>query len=127
MVLQLMKLAIEASTATTIDPESEKYFYVTEAQVEPGTSLDIDVADFFDNTGTAVVELPELITDNSYYNVSVNGVLQMQGLTTYTPGATGVGSLEIDVPADSEAIIVGTPVVLEVVVFDPTSTTEITT
>ncbi|MBM7542074.1 DUF4183 domain-containing protein [Amphibacillus cookii] len=127
MVLQLMKLAIEASTTTAIDPESEKYFYVTEAEVTPGTSLDIDAADFFDNTGTAVVELPELITDNSYYNVSVNGVLQMQGLTTYTPGATGVGSLEIDVPADSDAIIVGTPVVLEILAFDPTSTTEVIT
>ncbi|MFO6393188.1 DUF4183 domain-containing protein, partial [Pseudomonas aeruginosa] len=27
--------------------------------------------------------------NNSYYNVYINGIMQMGGLTTYTPGGAG--------------------------------------
>lgn len=61
------------------------------------------------------------------YNVYINGVLQMAGLSTYTPGATGVGSLAITVPAGS-SVLTGSPIVLEVVkTLDPDSTTDVQT
>ncbi|MNY76527.1 hypothetical protein D3C86_2161410 [compost metagenome] len=61
------------------------------------------------------------------FNVYINGVLQMQDISDYTPGATGVGSLVITVPAGVESIPTGSPVVLEVVNFVPTSDTTVTT
>lgn len=122
-----MKLFVSASTDTEVTPAVEKFFYVTAADTEPESTLTIDAADFFDDLGAEVVELPVLVDNNSYYHVYINGVLQMQDISTYTPGATGVGSLSIDVPAGPDSILTGTPIVLEIVNFDTTSTTDITT
>lgn len=127
MALQLMKLQITASSTVSVDPTPEKFFYVTTGETAAGTTLSIDTADFFDDSGAAATDLPTLATDNSYYNVYINGVLQMGGLSTYTPGATTVGSLDIDVPAGGDPIITGSPVVLEVVNYTPTSNTDIAT
>ncbi|MBP2078723.1 DUF4183 domain-containing protein [Oceanobacillus polygoni] len=127
MALQLMKLFVSASTDTEVTPTVEKFFYVAVADTEPGDTLTIDAADFFDDLGAEVVELPELAENNSYYHLYINGVLQMQDISTYTPGATGVGSLSIEVPAGPDSILAGTPIVLEVVNFDTSSTTDITT
>lgn len=127
MALQLMKIHVAASTTTTVVPTPEKFFYVTTAETEPNSTLSIDAADFFDNTGTEVTELPVLATDNSYFNVYVNGALQMGGLTTYTPGITAVGSLAIDVPDGGDSILTDSPIVLEVVNYAPISTTDVET
>mgnify|MGYP005751526899 FL=1 len=127
MALQLMKLLVTASTTTTINPTQEKYFYVTTAETAAGSTLTIDTTDFFDDAGAEVTDLPELATDNGYYNLFINGVLQMSNISTYTPGETTVGSLEIDVPVGGDPILEGTPIVLEVVYYLPTSTTQVTT
>lgn len=127
MALQLMKIAVSGSTTTTTDPDDSRFFYVTTAPTTAGNTLTIDAADFFDDAGIAVTTLPTLATNNSYVNVYVNGVLQMEGISTYTPGATGVGSLAIAVPVGAGTILTGTPVVLELVQFTPTSTTIVTT
>lgn len=108
MPLQIMKLAIATATTTG------------------AATLTIDAADFFGDTGGAATALPALATDNIYYNVYINGVLQMAGLSTYTPGATGVGSLAITVPAGS-SVLTGSPIVLEVVNFAPDSDTDVQT
>jgi len=121
--LQLMKLVVTASTTTNVVPQDQRFFYVTTAETAPGSTLTIDAADFFQDDGSAVTELPALSADNSYYNVYVNGVLQMGGLSTYTPGATTVGSLSINVPAGGDSILADTPIVLEVVNYSPQSTT----
>ena len=126
MALQLMKLAIAATTTIATDPTLLKFFYVTTGETAGGTTLTIDAADFFDDSGAAATELPVLATDNSMFNVYINGVLQMQDISTYVPGATTVGSLEIAVPAGVDTIIADSPVVLEIVNFAPTSTTEVT-
>ncbi|MEK4381744.1 DUF4183 domain-containing protein [Aeribacillus sp. FSL K6-2848] len=123
MPLQLMKLVVTASTTTNVVPQDQRFFYVTTAETAPGSMLTIDAADFFQDDGSAVTELPALSADNSYYNVYVNGVLQMGGLSTYTPGATTVGSLSINVPAGGDSILADTPIVLEVVNYSPQSTT----
>lgn len=127
MALQLMKLLVTANTTTTTVPTSNKFFYVTTTETAAGATLSIDAADFFDNTGTAVTELPTLAVDNSYFSVYVNGVLQMEGISTYTPGATGVGSLDIEVPAGGDPILTDSPIVLEVVEYAPNSSTVVTT
>src|SRR5690606_15661101 len=126
MALQLMKLAIDATTTIATAPTLVKFFYVTPSDVAGGTTLTIDAADFFDDSGASATELPVLATDNSMFNVYINGVLQMQDISTYVPGATTVGSLEIAVPAGVDTIIADSPVVLEIVNFAPTSTTEVT-
>ncbi|PNK22065.1 hypothetical protein CBR56_29990 [Bacillus thuringiensis] len=60
---------------------------------------------------------------NSYVNVYVNGVLQMDGIYTYTAGSTGVGSLVINVPAGGTPILAGTPIIIEVITIDSDGTT----
>ncbi|GEL77979.1 DUF4183 domain-containing protein [Tenuibacillus multivorans] len=127
MPLELMKLNVAASTVTTVGPTVEKFFYVTDTETAAGSTLSIDTADFFGDDGAAVTELPALATDNSYFKIYINGVAQMQGLSTYTPGATAVGSLNVDVPADGDPILVNTAIVLEVVNYSPTSTTNVIT
>jgi hypothetical protein len=123
LALQLMKLVVTASTTTNVVPQDQRFFYVTTAETAPGSTLTIDAASFFQDDGSAVTELPALAANNSYYNVYVNGVLQMGGLSTYTPGATTVGSLAINVPAGGDPILADTPIVLEVVNYSPQSTT----
>jgi hypothetical protein len=127
MALELMKLLVTATTTTGVGPTPEKFFHVTTAETAAGATLSIDTADFFDDAGATATDLPALATDNSYFNVYINGVLQMEGNSTYTPGATTVGSLAFDVPAGGDPIPASTPVVLEVVNYSPTSTTTVTT
>ena len=126
MPLQIMKLAIAATTTVTASPTVSRFFYAATATTTGAATLTIDAADFFGDTGGAATALPALATDNSYYNVYINGVLQMDGLSIYTPGATGVGSLAITVPAGS-SILTGSPIVLEVVNFAPDSDTDVQT
>mgnify|MGYP001954003472 CR=1 FL=1 len=127
MALQLMKLLVMATTTTETGPSPEKFFYVTTGETAAGATLTIDTADFFDDAGAAVTDLPALATNNSMFNVYINGVLQMQGISTYTPGATTVGSLTINVPAGGDPIPTNSPIVLEIVNFAPSSTTTVTT
>lgn len=127
MALQLMKLLISATTTTEVTPSATKFFNVTSGETAAGATLSIDAADFFQDDGTAVTTLPTLSSNNSYFNVYINGVLQMEGISTYTPGATGVGSLDIDVPAGGDPILSGTGIVLEVINYSPTSSTTVST
>ena len=129
MALRIVKLFVAASTTTTTTtvPTVERFFHEVTSQVTAGNSLTIAVGDFDSDSGDPATSLPTLATDNSYINVFINGVLVMNDLLTYTPGAAG--SLEITVPAGSEPIEATTPVILEVVNFAPTSTstTDVTT
>jgi hypothetical protein len=127
MALQLIKLFVSASTSTNAVPTDTRFFYITTAQTAAGATLTIDAADFLQDDGSSATTLPTLATNNSYYNVYINGVLQMEDISTYTPGATGVGSLAINVPAGGDPIPAGTPIVLEIVQFAPSSTTTVTT
>lgn len=126
MALQIMKILASATTVTTVSPVNTKLFYVTTAQTDGGGTLTINAADFFLDDGSAATTLPALESNNSYYQVYINGLLQMEGLLTYTPGATGVGSVAVDVPI-GESILTGTPVIVEVVNFTPASSTTVTT
>ncbi len=126
MALQLMKILVDATAPIETHPTSSRFFYITTLTTTGGATLDIDATSFLDDTGAAVTSLPTLPTNNSYFNVFINGVLQMNGISTYTPGATGVGSLEIAVPVDG-SILTGTPIVLEIVSFASTSAITVST
>ncbi|WP_019152680.1 DUF4183 domain-containing protein [Robertmurraya massiliosenegalensis] len=126
MPLQIMKLAITADSTIGTFPTVERFFNEAEAQVVGEGTLTIAVDDFWTDTGADATTLPELVADNSYINVYVNGVLQMDDLIAYTPGGTGVGQLVISVPADS-TIEASSPIVLVVTNFAPTSDTTIIT
>lgn len=127
MALQLMKVSFNGIIDTDVNPDSAKFFYVTTAETAAGSTLSIDAASFFQDDGTNATTLPDLIANNSYFTVEINGVEQMQGLSTYTPGATGTGSLAIQVPAGGDSIPAGQPVTLQIVNFQSTSTGTFTT
>lgn len=128
LALQLMKIHVLLDSVTTsLNPNVTSFFHVTAADVEPTNTLTIETNQFFSDDGLEATELPELTEDNSYYQVYVNGVLQMTELSTYTPGAVGVGSLTISVTEDSTTLLEGTPIVLKVVNFEPASEGEIET
>jgi hypothetical protein len=125
MALQIMKIFVGVTTTTVTDPADTRFFYVTLADIPAGTQLSIDATDFLMDDGNNATALPDLEANNSYYNVYINGVLQMEGLSTYTAGAAG--SLVVDVPAGGPDIPAGTPVVLEVMNFAPSSTSTVET
>jgi len=127
MALQLMKIQVLATGDIDVNPTTQRFFYVTDAPTPIGDTLTIDAAEFFNDLGDPVVELPALAANNSTYNVYINGVLQMANLSTYTPGITAVGSLVIDLPEDQGPILVGTPIVLQIVTFAPSTNIDIET
>ena len=121
-----MKLAITANTTVDTAPTVERFFNEAASTVTGEGTLTIAVDDFWTDTGADAATLPDLATDNSYFNVYVNGVLQLDDLLTYTPGGTGVGQLVITVPAGS-TIEQNSPIVLVITNFSPSSNTTITT
>src|SRR5690625_2202475 len=121
MALQLMKIVVAGTIDTDLHPDSEKIFYVTTTDTPARNTLSIDAASFLEDDGLAVTTLPDLATDNSYFTVEINCVVQMQGISTYTPGATGTGSLEITVPPDGGSISANQTVILQIVNFAATS------
>ena len=126
MPLLIMKLAMDATSVTSITPTATRFFTITPGDIPGGSTFTVDTADFFDDAGNPAATLPALNPDNSTINLYINGVLQMTGIYSYTPGATGVGNLLITVPAAS-SILAGSPVVLEITNYTPTSTTDVAT
>lgn len=126
MALEILKLAINASTTVATVPDVKKFFYLVNSTVTGEDTLTIYAKDFMDDTGTVGVTLPELSANNSYLTVYVNGVQVMQDLLTYNPGEDEDGLLTIAVPEESE-IIQNSPVVLVVTNFAPTAQTTIET
>lgn len=126
MPLKIMKLAIEATSLISVNPLITRLFYEVPAALEGPTELTIDPASFWTDTGGAATVLPVLTAENSSFEVFINGVLQMEDISTYTPGATGVGSLVLTIP-DGSSILAGSPVVLVVTNYAPTSDVDIVT
>lgn len=123
MALELYKIFVQGTTTTETNPTVEKFFFVTTTDTAAGADLTITADNFVGDDGTVGVTLPALATNNSYFNVYINGVLQQQDNSAYTPGGTGVGQLVFTNPVGSGTIFTGTPVVLQVTNFAPTSNT----
>ncbi|AOH54686.1 hypothetical protein ABE28_010020 [Peribacillus muralis] len=126
MPLKIMKLAIEATSLISVNPLITRLFYEVPAALEGPTELSIDPASFWTDTGGPATVLPVLSAENSSYEVFINGVLQMEDISTYTAGATGVGSLVLTIP-DGSSVLAGSPVVLVVTNYAPTSDVDIVT
>ncbi|WP_330219531.1 DUF4183 domain-containing protein [Peribacillus muralis] len=124
--LKIMKLAIAATSLITVNPLITRLFYEVPATSDGPTTLTIDAASFMTDTGGPATVLPVLNAENSSYEVFINGVLQMEDISTYTPGATGVGRLVLTIPDDS-SVLAGSPVVLVVTNYAPTSDVDIVT
>ena len=65
MPLKIMNIVVDVSTSITTAPTVQRFFYITAGLWTGPTTLTIDAADFFDDTGdpgAAVTTLPSLIT-----------------------------------------------------------------
>ena len=126
MTLEIMKLAVEAFSTVSAKPDIQRFFHKTTNIVTGPSTLEIPAQDFFNDTGAAVTLLPAITSDNGYFQVYMNGILQMNGLSTYIPGKVNEGKLSITIP-DGSNILHGTIIVLEILNFVPTATTVINT
>jgi len=114
MALQLMKLALRVTPDVTVEPVSTKYFYVAPTDIDVAASpFVIDEGAFFNASGNAGTLLD--IPTNSYMNLYINGVLQMDGMFTHTAGAAGTGNVTITLQPSDTPILAGTPIIVEVV------------
>lgn len=123
MATQLFKLAIDAATTTEVDvnPEIEKYFYLLNADDRTGGVLTIPAANFMDDAGNAMTgNLTTATTENGYYLLFINGVLQQSSLYTVNTDGSQVTVNE------AETIPVGAPITLIVTNFAPTSDSDTT-
>lgn len=123
MAIQLFKLAIDATTTTDIEvnPEIEKYFYLLNEDDRTGGVLTIPATKFIDDAGDIMTgNLTTAITDNGYYLLFINGVLQQSSLYTVSTDGSQV------TVNDAETIPVGAPITLIVTNFAPTADSDTT-
>ena len=123
MAAQLFKLIIDATTTTDVEinPEIEKYFYPLEETDRTDDVLTIPATKFIDDAGDIMTgNLTTVSTNNGYYLLFVNGVLQQSSLYV----VSGDGS-QVTVN-DAETIPVGAPITLIVTNFAPISDSDTT-
>ena len=118
-MVELFKLKITADVETTVltKPEVEKFFYRLDEQHYDQGVLTIPAGAFVDDAGDPVASITEVVTDNGYYLLFVNGVLQQEGL--YTVTADNVEIQTDEIPEDA-------PITLIVTNFAPEANTETT-
>lgn len=126
MAAQLFKLAIDATTTTDVEisPKIENYFYLLDAADRTDDVLTIPATKFIDDAGNIMTDnLTTATTDNGYYLLFINGVLQQEILYTVS-----IDGSQVTVN-DAEMIPVGAPITLIVTNFEPTadSSTTVTT
>ncbi|WP_163539974.1 DUF4183 domain-containing protein [Gracilibacillus sp. YIM 98692] len=119
MGLKIIKPTFAMGSKLITTPTVTRFFFQTTEDVGEGEVLKIDASDFLNDTGESAQALPELQMNNSYFNVYINGMLQMKDNFTYTAGESGSGNLSINVPEESQ-LSSGTPIILEVINYEPT-------
>lgn len=120
MAVQLFKLKIVVDSDITTDlyPDVNQYFYELDlGDVDEGT-LTIPAASFVDDTGAAPDALEVVSTNNGYYRLFINGVLQQSAL--YTVDNQGANVTIID----ADTIEEDAPITLIVTNFVPVSTAD---
>lgn len=118
MSLKIIKLAGMSNHKITALPTVTRLFHVVPKTIAEMNTHKIDASQFYDDAGEVVKELPTLNLNNSYFNVYINGALQMDENFAYTAGEEGIGSLLISIPEDSD-IPKGSPIIVEVINFHP--------
>nr|WP_106779646.1 DUF4183 domain-containing protein [Lysinibacillus timonensis] len=119
MGLKIIKSVSAMPQNIILAPDISRFFYELKKNVPESSIFRINAEEFLDDTGSKVSSLPALNMMNSYFNVYINGILQMDDIFSYTAGERGIGNLLISVPDGSE-LDIGTSIVLEVVNFEPT-------
>lgn len=112
------------TTDTDTNPEVEKYFYKLRAAERTSATITIPAVRFTDDAGNTMTgNLTTVSTDNGYYLLFVNGVLQQSSLFTVSAGGSQV------VITQGSTVPVSAPITLAVNNFAPvsTSTTTVTT
>lgn len=123
MATQLFKLVIDAETITDIEinPELDKYFYLLSEDERTGGTVTIPATEFTDDEGNVMTDnLTVVSTNNGYYLLFINGVLQQSSLYTVSVDGSQV------VITDAATIPVGAPITLIVTNFAPISDSETT-
>jgi len=123
MATQLFKLVMTADTDTdtNTNPEVEKYFYNLREDERTGDTITIPAAQFTGDDGNAIIgDLTTIATDNGYYLLFINGVLQQSSLYTVAVNGSDV------VITEGSTVPVDAPIVLVVNNFAPTSTSTTT-
>lgn len=123
MATKLFKLVIDAATTTDTDinPEIDNYFYELREDERTGSTVTIPATQFTDDAGNVMTgNLTTAATDNGYYMLFINGVLQQSSLYT----VSGDGSQVII--TDAATIPVGAPITLVVTNFAPASNSDTT-
>lgn len=116
--LKIVKLAINPKQTISTSPTVSRYFHEVPETITEVSTHKINASDFLDDRGEIAQSLPALNLNNSYFNVYINGVLQMDDNFSYTAGEDGIGTLLISLPEDSD-IPKGTPIIMETVNFHP--------
>lgn len=119
----LFKLAIDAAATTTVStkPDVKRLFYTYDPADISGTDLVIAAGKFVDDAGNTATEIPELETDNGYYLLFFNGVLQQESLYTITDTEVTIPNISSYDPIPDDA-----PITLIVTNFVPTAASQIT-
>lgn len=123
MATKLFKLVIDAvtTTDTKINPEIDQYFYELTANEITGDTATIPATLFIDDDGNIMTgNLTTVSTDNGYYLLFINGVLQQSGLYTVSGDGSQV------VITDAATVPVGAPITLIVNNFAPVSNSNTT-
>ena len=123
MATQLFQLVIDAETITDIEinPELDKYFYELSEDERTGATVTIPATEFTDDEGNVMTDnLTVASTNNGYYLLFINGVLQQSSLYTVSVDGSQV------VITDAATIPVGAPITLIVTNFAPLSDSETT-
>ncbi|QCR34291.1 DUF4183 domain-containing protein [Lysinibacillus sp. SGAir0095] len=119
MGLKIIKSVSAMQNKIVVAPEVSRFFYELKKNVGESSMLRINAEDFLDDSGNRIDSLPALNMMNSYFNVYINGILQMDDIFSYTSGGKGIGNLLVSLPEETE-IELGTPIILEVINFEPT-------
>ncbi|WMM24985.1 DUF4183 domain-containing protein [Tissierella sp. MB52-C2] len=123
MATKLFKLVIDATTTTdtNTNPEIDKYFYELREDERTGSTVTIPATQFTDDTGNVMTgNLTTAATDNGYYMLFINGVLQQSSIYTVSGDGSQV------VITDAATILVGAPITLVVTNFAPVSDSDTT-
>ncbi len=123
MATTLFKLVMNAVTTTDTDsnPEVEKYFYNLQGTELTDDTITIPATLFTDDAGdTMTGNLTTVATDNGYYLLFVNGVLQQSSLFTVSAGGSQV------VITQASTVPISAPITLVVNNFAPSSTSTTT-
>lgn len=118
MATQLFKLVVDATTTTDTDinPAVVKYFYELRETERTDDTVTIPATQFIDNNGDIMTgNLTTAVTNNGYYLLFINGVLQQSSLYTVSSDGSQV------VITDAATVPVGAPITLIVNNFAPVS------